>query len=165
MTATRFGCADPSFATHPRNQGSRTGDAETGRKLMVTKRLVRCLPVIVAACIVSVPMATTPAHAASCSALKKQFSKKIRPSILRLAKKEFHLSNWYHATLKKKQSGAHPTLADIKAAHKAMIDNCNTRSDKKSCRKFANQMTSASRRIFNVNKRWSAAGCPGQLNK
>jgi len=144
----------------------RTGDTETGGKMIVTKRLVNGLLVVLAACIVSVPLATMPAHSAkSCSALKKEFSRKIRPSILRLAKKEFHLSNWYHATLKKQQSGAHPTLADIKTAHKAMIANCNTRSNKTSCRKFATQMTSASRRIFNVNKRWSAGGCPGQLNK
>ncbi|WP_108883493.1 hypothetical protein [Anderseniella sp. Alg231-50] len=133
--------------------------------MMVTKRLVNFLSGAVAACIICVPMAATPAHSASCSALKKEFSKKIRPSILRLAKKEFHLSNWYHATLKKQQSGAHPTLADINKTHKAMLANCDSRSDRKSCRKFATQMTSASRRIFNVNKRWSAAGCPGQLNR
>ena len=133
--------------------------------MMVTKRLVNLLSGAVAACIICMPLAATPASAASCSALKKEFSKKIRPSILRLAKKEFHLSNWYHATLKKQQSGAHPTLADINKTHKAMLANCDSRSDRKSCRKFATQMTSASRRIFNVNKRWSAAGCPGQLNR
>jgi len=159
-------CADPSFAIHPRNQGMRVGYTEIGRKMIVKKQLVRWLPVVLMACIVSVPMATTHSHSASsCSALKKEFSTKIRPSILRLAKKEFHLSNWYHATLNKQQSGAHPTLADMDATHEAMIAKCNTRSDKASCIKFANQMTAASRRIFDVNKRWSAAGCPGQLNK
>lgn len=133
---------------------------------MLTKQSVRLLSGAVAACVVCIPLAVPPAHSAtSCSALKREFSKKIRPSILRLAKKEFHLSNWYHATLKKQQSGAHPTLADINATHKAMLANCDTRSDKASCRKFATKMTSASRRIFNVNKRWSGAGCPGQLNK
>ncbi len=129
------------------------------------KRLLCLLSVVLAVGVIHVPLATSPAHSASCSALKKEFSRKIRPSILRLAKKEFHLSNWYHATLKKQQSGAHPTLADINTTHKAMLANCDSRSDKASCRKFATQMTSASRRIFNVNKRWKAAGCPGQLNK
>lgn len=129
------------------------------------KRLVYLLSGVLAASVIYVPLATTPAHSASCSSLKKEFSRKIRPSVLRLAKKEFHLSNWYHATLKKQQSGAHPTLADIRKTHKAMLANCASRSDKASCRKFASQMTSASRRIFNVNKRWKAAGCPGQLNK
>jgi len=131
----------------------------------MTRRVVKWLPVALVAGIVSVPLATEPAHSASCSALKREFSKKIRPSIIRLAKKEFHLSNWFHATLKKKQSGKHPTLADIKATHNAMIANCNTRSDRTSCRKFSNQITSASRRVYNVNKRWAAAGCPGQLNR
>ncbi len=142
------------------------GDTESGGEMIVTKRLVNLLSGALVACVIFMPLGALPAHsAASCSALKKEFSKKIRPSILRLAKKEFHLSNWYHATLKKQQSGAHPTLKDINATHKAMLANCDSRSDKKSCRKFATQMTSASRRIFNVNKRWSAAGCPGQLNK
>ncbi|MEO9876888.1 MAG: hypothetical protein ABJM26_03500 [Anderseniella sp.] len=134
--------------------------------MIVTKRLVILLSGVLAAAMIFMPVALTPAHSASsCSALKKEFSRKIRPSILRLAKKEFHLSNWYHATLKKQQSGAHPTLKDINATHKAMLANCDSRSDKASCRKFASQMTTASRRIFNVNKRWKAAGCPGQLNK
>lgn len=155
----------PSFATRPGHQGVRTGDRETGGKMIVTRRAARWLSVTLLAGHFILPLATEPAHSASCSALKREFSKKIRPTVLRLAKKEFHLSNWYHATLKKKQSGKHPTLADIKATHDAMIANCNTRSTKTSCRKFANQMTSASRRIFDVNKRWSAAGCPGQLNR
>ena len=134
--------------------------------MFVTKRLVKLLSGTLAAAVIFMPVAVTPAQSASsCPALKKEFSKKIRPSILRLAKKEFHLSNWYHATLKKQQSGDHPTLADINKTHKAMLANCDSRSDRKSCRKFATQMTSASRRIFNVNKRWKAAGCPGQLNK
>ncbi len=159
------GCADPSFAIHPRNQGMRTGDAERGGELIVTRRVVRWLPVAMLAGIASLPLATEPAYPASCSALKKEFSTKVRPAILRLAKKEFHLSNWYHATLKKQQSGKYPTLEDIKATHEAMIANCNTRSDKSSCSKFARQITSASRRIYDVNKRWSASGCPGQLNR
>ena len=142
------------------------GDTDSGGEMIVTKRLVILLSGALAASILFVPVVVMPAHSASsCSALKKEFSRKIRPSILRLAKKEFHLSNWYHATLKKQQSGAHPTLADINTTHKAMLANCGSRSDKASCRKFASQMTSASRRIFNVNKRWKAAGCPGQLNK
>ncbi len=133
--------------------------------MTIAKQLIYLLSGAFAASVIYVPLAIVPAHSASCSSLKKEFSRKIRPSVLRLAKKEFHLSNWYHATLKKQQSGAHPTLADINRAHKAMLANCNTRSDRKSCRKFASQMTSASRRIFNVNKRWKAAGCPGQLNR
>ncbi len=142
------------------------GDSESGGEMIVTKRLVNLLSGALAASIICMPVTVMPAHSASsCSALKKEFSKKIRPSILRLAKKEFHLSNWYHATLKKQQSGAHPTLEDINTTHKAMLDNCDTRSDKASCRKFSTQMTAASRRIFNVNKRWKAAGCPGQLDK
>jgi len=142
------------------------GDTESGGEIIVTKRLVNLLSGALAAGMICLPVAVMPAHSASsCAALKKEFSKKIRPTILRLAKKEFHLSNWYHATLKKQQSGAHPTLKDINATHKAMLDNCDTRSDKASCRKFSNQMTSASRRIFNVNKRWKAAGCPGQLDR
>jgi hypothetical protein len=108
----------------------------------------------------------TPVHAAgACVSLKAKFKRKLRPAILRLAKREFLLSNWYHVTLKKQQSGKHPTLADINAVHKAMLGKCNGRSDKASCRKFAKQMTAASRGIFNVNKRWSDAGCPGLLNK
>lgn len=142
------------------------GDTESGGEMIVTKRLVNLLSGALAVSIVCIPVAVTPVYSASsCAALKKEFSRKIRPSILRLAKKEFHLSNWYHATLKKQQSGAHPTLEDINTTHKAMLDNCDTRSDKASCRKFSTQMTSASRRIFNVNKRWKAAGCPGQLDK
>ncbi len=133
--------------------------------MIFAKRLVYLLSGALAASVIYVPLATMPAHSASCSSLKKEFSRKIRPTILRLAKKEFHLSNWYHATLKKQQSGAHPTLADINRTHKAMLANCDSRSDRKSCRKFASQMTAASRRIFNVNKRWKAAGCPGQLNR
>ena len=133
--------------------------------MIFAKRLVYLLSGALAASVIYVPLATMPAHSASCSSLKKEFSRKIRPTILRLAKKEFHLSNWYHATLKKQQSGAHPTLADINRTHKAMLANCDSRSDRSSCRKFASQMTSASRRIFNVNKRWKAAGCPGQLNR
>lgn len=133
--------------------------------MIFAKRLVYLLSGALAASLIYVPLATMPAHSASCSSLKKEFSRKIRPTILRLAKKEFHLSNWYHATLKKQQSGAHPTLADINRTHKAMLANCDSRSDRKSCRKFASQMTAASRRIFNVNKRWKAAGCPGQLNR
>ncbi len=101
----------------------------------------------------------------SCDSLQKQFKTKLRPAILRLAKREFHLSNWYHATLKRQQKGKHPTLDDIASVHQAMTGKCDGRSDKTSCVKFANEMTAASRGIFNVNKRWSAAGCPGQLDK
>ena len=131
--------------------------------MRVIRRAGRWLSVALLAGAFSLPMATDPVHAASCATLKKEFTKQIRPTILRLAKKEFHLSNWYHATLKKQQSGKYPTLADFKATHTLMLAKCKSRSDKSSCTRFANQMNAASRRVFNVNKRWAAAGCPGQL--
>jgi len=158
--------AIPSFATHPRHQVMQTRYIESVGNMELTKQLMNSLSGTLAAAVMVMPLMAMPVQSASsCSALKSEFSKKIRPSILRLAKQEFHLSNWYHATLKKQQAGDHPTLQDIKSTHQAMVANCDTRSDKASCRKFANQMTAASRRIFNVNKRWSAAGCPGRLDR
>ena len=99
---------------------------------------------------------------AACDSLEKQFKKSIRPKILRLAKKNFHWSNWYHATLKRHQGGAkHPSPDALKATHGQMIEYCGT--DKK-CKAFATEMNAASTAIYDVNKRWSDAGCPGQLD-
>ena len=117
----------PSFAIHPGHQDLREGDPETGGKMRVIRRAGRWLSVALLAGAFSLPMATDPAHAASCATLKKEFTKQIRPTILRLAKKEFHLSNWYHATLKKQQSGKYPTLADFKATHTLMLAKCKSK--------------------------------------
>lgn len=136
----------------------------SGQIMMVSKRYLAVVVTMLSVGMTGL-VASAPARAAgSCDALQTEFQKKVRPAILRLAKKEFHLSNWYHATLKKQQTGKHPTLADIKSVHEAMMANCAGRSDKASCQKFAADMTAASRAIFNVNKRWSDAGCPGQLD-
>ncbi len=105
-----------------------------------------------------------PVHAAgACEKLQTEFNDKLRPAILRLAKKRFHWSNWYHATLKRQHEGSkHPTPAALDVTYKMMVDYCG--SDEK-CKAFAAQMNTASRAIYDVNRRWSAAGCPGQLDR
>ena len=106
---------------------------------------------------------TAPARAAgACDSIRAEFNKKVRPRVLRLAKKNFHWSNWYHATLKREQGSAkHPSSAAMSTTHKMMLDYCG--SDAK-CKAFASEMNSASQAIFNVNKRWTSAGCPGHLD-
>jgi hypothetical protein len=105
----------------------------------------------------------SPAHAnAACDKLRTEFSSKLRPRILRLAKKHFHWSNWYHATLKRQQgSSKHPSTGDLSQTYSLMVDYCGSSG---SCKAFAKDMNAASLAIYNVNKRWSAAGCPGQLD-
>ena len=110
-------------------------------------------------------MTGTPAPASAagaCDALQAEFTKKLRPRILRLAKKEFHWSNWYHATLKREHAGSkHPTPAAMQSTYKQMLDYCAANAK---CKKFAAEMNAASKDIYDVNRRWSAAGCPGQLD-
>jgi hypothetical protein len=120
-----------------------------------------------AACLLAVAASginPAPVHAAgACDKLQAEFTGKLRPAILRLAKTRFHLSNWYHATLKRQHEGSkHPTPAALDTTYKMMVDYCG--SDSK-CKTFAAQMNTASRAIYDVNRRWSAAGCPGQLDK
>ncbi len=130
----------------------------------------KIIKLIAAVCLVAAavsgPAIVSPgnvAHAAAaCDALEKQFKKTVRPKILRLAKKNFHWSNWYHATLKRQQGSAkHPSPEAMKAAHAQMLDYCGADSK---CKAFANEMNAASKAIYDVNKRWSDAGCPGQLD-
>lgn len=104
-----------------------------------------------------------PAHAnAACDKLRAEFSGKLRPRVLRLAKKHFHWSNWYHATLKRQQgSSKHPSKGDMTKTYGLMEDYCGSSAQ---CKAFAKDMNAASLAIFEVNKRWSAAGCPGQLD-
>jgi hypothetical protein len=101
--------------------------------------------------------------AGACDTLRTEFTKKLRPRILRLAKKEFHWSNWYHATLKREHKGSkHPTPEAMQSTYNQMLDYC-AGNDK--CKKFAGEMNTASQAIYDINKRWSAAGCPGQLDR
>lgn len=104
-----------------------------------------------------------PVHAAgACEKLQSEFTGKLRPRILRLAKKHFHWSNWYHATLKRQHEGSkHPTPEALDTTYKMMVDYCGSNG---SCKAFAADMNTASRAIYDVNRRWSAAGCPGQLD-
>jgi hypothetical protein len=106
-----------------------------------------------------------PAQAASCSSIKAEFKRRVRPQMLRLSKQNFYYANWYQATLKRTQSGSHPTLSDINSTHRAMLKNCETRTNRAQCRRFARNMTAASKRIYRINRRWSAAGCPGRLDR
>jgi hypothetical protein len=119
------------------------------------------MALLTVAAVPAVPVA--PAHAGSaCDTLRAEFSGKLRPRILRLAKKHFHWSNWYHATLKRQQgSSRHPSPGDLSKTHDLMVDYCGGSSK---CQAFAKDMNAASMAIYNVNKRWSAAGCPGQLD-
>jgi hypothetical protein len=55
----------------------------------------------------------------ACDTLRTEFSAKLRPRILRLAKKHFHWSNWYHATLKRQQgSSKHPSPGDLSKTYR-----------------------------------------------
>lgn len=105
----------------------------------------------------------SPAPAAgACETLRAEFTKKLRPRILRLAKKQFHWSNWYHATLKRQQgSDRHPSPEAMETTYTLMLDYCGGNAK---CKAFAGDMNTASRSIYDVNRRWSAAGCPGQLD-
>jgi hypothetical protein len=127
-------------------------------------KLIAAIAVVVLAA--SGPVGVVPGSVAlaagACDTLEAQFKKSVRPKILRLAKKNFHWSNWYQATLKRHQGGAkHPSPAALKATHAQMIEYCGT--DKK-CKTFATDMNAASKAIYDVNKRWKDAGCPGQLD-
>lgn len=101
--------------------------------------------------------------AGACDKLQTEFTKKLRPRILRLAKKQFHWSNWYHATLKRQHAGnKHPSADDVSTTYKMMVEYCGSNAK---CKSFAGEMNKASIAIYDVNRRWSAAGCPGQLDE
>lgn len=105
-----------------------------------------------------------PAHAASCEAMQKELKTKVRPTILRLSKQGFNLTNWFYATLKKNRAGKHSTLEEIAATEKQMVEYCKPRSDKAVCLKVANGMAGASRRIYELSAQWARSKCPGSLD-
>ena len=103
-----------------------------------------------------------PSQAASCGKIRAEFERNVRPAMLRIAKKNFRRGNWFLVTLKKKHGKDDPTLADINATYQEMLVSCGNDSK---CRKYAKDISAASREVYKINRRWVRQGCPGRLDE
>ena len=98
--------------------------------------------------------------ASRCDSIRSKFDKKVRPQMLRVAKKRLRGGNWFLVTLKKKQEGKHPSLSEINEVTKEMLASCST----KKCRAYAKEISAASIEVYKINRNWAKAGCKGKID-
>jgi hypothetical protein len=99
----------------------------------------------------------------SCDQLRDDYARTVKPKLSRVVSRNPTVANMYLKNLNAIQKGENPTPAELDAAHRKTLAGCDKQTGAASCRTFANEMLTAAKLSYDVNKKWALAGCPGTL--
>ena len=126
--------------------------------------MIRTLSVAVVVALAALPpVAPAVAQGASCDQLKDDYARTVKPKLSRVVSRNPTVANMYLKNLNAIQKGENPTPEELEAAHASTLAGCGKGTGAQSCRTFANEMLTAAKLSYKVNKKWALAGCTGTL--
>jgi len=109
------------------------------------------------------PAAPAAAQGVSCDQLRDDYASTVKPKLSRVVSRNPTVANMYLKNLNAIQKGENPTPEELEAAHASTLAGCEKGTGAQSCKSFANEMLTAAKLSYEVNKKWALAGCTGML--
>ncbi len=115
------------------------------------------------AAVLALGLAAPSVHAASCAAIKSAYHSKVKPRMASAVRSSPVVASQYRLRLRQNQRGSNPTRAEIRRTSNMVMKDCNTRSDRGSCRNAVRRLTAAAYGVHDQHRKWARKKCAGVL--